>query len=207
VINKEVLTREQFLDKLVEVLEIHERVSSFVCERLFDQCRTTEHGWAQNREKIVEYLKGLVTDYAFVKILPRNELAISSLAVLNFIVKIQHTFLQLLIMIDMLRSESFDDVYLNSMNSISLLTHQQLTTLKKLTLEQKGNPDAAYNSMKKIEKLERQIDEDYIVIGRMISVSTNGETGYTPFIMRKIVRELEQISDFIKRAAEIIVGI
>ncbi|MFW9848413.1 MAG: hypothetical protein ACFFF4_04690 [Candidatus Thorarchaeota archaeon] len=207
-ISELVLTREEILDKLAKAIEIHENISSFVGTRLCDHCESAQDEWAVKREKITQKLKGLVSKYEFAKTLPRNDLGIAVLAILNYIVKIQHTFSQLIIMIDMIRGESFGDVYMDSMNSISTKTHEQLKTLKELTEKQKDDPEAALECLQTILKLERQVDEDNIVICRQISVITQEEdAGYTCYIMRKIVSELEHISDFIKEAAEIIVDI
>ncbi|MHA1909147.1 MAG: hypothetical protein ACW98Y_17765 [Candidatus Thorarchaeota archaeon] len=172
------MTREQILDKLVDAIEIHENISSFVGTRLCDHCESAEDEWAVKREKITQKLKGLVTKYSFAKTLPRNELGIAALAILSYIVKIQHTFSRLIIMIDMIRGESFGDVYMDSMNSISTKTHTLLATLKELTQHQKENPEAALECLKTVVRLERQIDEDNIIICRQISVSTEGEAGY-----------------------------
>ena len=82
-----------------------------------------------------------------------------------------------------------------------------LNALKNLTTAMISDNDAAMQQLEVIVRLEREMDEDNIVICRQISVATDGETGYTCYIMRKIVSELEHISDFVKEAAEIIIDI
>ncbi|MHA2187195.1 MAG: hypothetical protein ACW99V_03040 [Candidatus Thorarchaeota archaeon] len=206
-ISEVVLTREQILDQLVKTIEVHENISSFVGTRLCDHCESAEDEWAVKREKIAQQLQGLVKKYEFAKTLPRNELGIAVLAILGYIVKIQHTFASLIIMIDMIRGESFGDVYMDSMNSISTKTHDQLKALRELAEKQKNDTEGALECLETVLRLERQIDEDNIIICRQISVATEGEAGYVCYIMRKIVSELEHISDFIKEAAEIIVDI
>ncbi len=200
-------TREQLLDNLVKAIEVHENISASVGTRLCDQCEAGADEWEVKRKKITDQLKGLTGKYAFARKLPRNELGVAALAILTYIIKIQHTFSQVVIMIDMIGGESFDEVYMDSMNSISTKIHEQLITLKNLTAEQKNNPEAALEALRAIMKLERQIDEENIVICRQISVANEEEPGYTCYIMRKIVSELEHISDFIKEAAEIIVDV
>jgi hypothetical protein len=201
------LTRNEILDHLVKAIVVHENISSFVGTRLCDHCDSVEDEWAVKRQKIAQKLKGLVKQYEFAKTLPRNELGIAVLAILRYIVKIQHTFSSLIIMIDMMRGESFSDVYMDSMNSISTKMHDQLKALRELTERQKDDTEGALECLDTVLKLERQIDEDNIIICRQISVVTEGEAGYVCYIMRKIVSELEHISDFIKEAAEIIIDI
>ncbi|MHA2207516.1 MAG: hypothetical protein ACXABC_16815 [Candidatus Thorarchaeota archaeon] len=191
-ISEVVLTREQILDQLVKTIEVHENISSFVGTRLCDHCESAEDEWAVKREKIAQQLQGLVKKYEFAKTLPRNELGIAVLAILGYIVKI---------------GESFGDVYMDSMNSISTKTHDQLKALRELAEKQKNDTEGALECLETVLRLERQIDEDNIIICRQISVATEGEAGYVCYIMRKIVSELEHISDFIKEAAEIIVDI
>jgi uncharacterized protein Yka (UPF0111/DUF47 family) len=96
---------------------------------------------------------------------------------------------------------------MDSMNSISSKTHDQIKALRELTERQKDDSEGALECLETVLRLERQIDEDNIIICRQISVVTEGEAGYVCYIMRKIVSELEHISDFIKEAAEIIIDI
>ena len=95
----------------------------------------------------------------------------------------------------------------DSMNSISTKAHDQIKALRELTEKQIDDAEGALECLETVMRLERQIDEDNIIICRQISVVTEGEAGYVCYIMRKIVSELEHISDFIKEAAEIIVDI
>ena len=69
------------------------------------------------------------------------------------------------------------------------------------------NPEAAKEDLEAIFKLEREIDEDNIVICRQITVATEGDSPFICYIMRKVVRELEHISDKLKECAEIIIDI
>ncbi len=203
----EVMTREDILDNLVNAIALHEQISSLIGKRLCEDCQSPEEEWEEKRKKITANLKALMSKYSFARRLPRTELGVAALSILNYIIKIQHTFAQIIVMIDMIKGESFGEVYMDSMNSISSKMHEQISTLRKLAEEQKSNPEIALAHLNSIVKLERQIDEDNIVICRQISVNTEGETGYTCYVMRKIVSELEHISDYIKVAAEIIVDI
>ncbi len=206
--NETDFTRDNILEKLVEVIEIQEAISEFVGERLCDHCESPEEDWSERRKGIVKNLKNLMEKYDFAKKLPRSSLGIGVQAVLSYLIKIQMTFAQVMVMIDMIRGESFGEVYLDSMNSISAKTHQELTALKNLTRERIEDPEGSLETLNVILRLEREIDEDNIVICRQISTaSVDGETDYTCYILRKIVSELEHISDYIKDAAEIIVDI
>ncbi len=206
--NEEVYTRKEVLEKTANILEIQEAISSFVGKRLCDSCETAEEEWAEKRVHIMKHLKNLISKYDFARILPRDELGIAAQAILSYLLKIQHTYAQVVVMIDMIRGEPFGEIYLDSMNAISSKTHQQLTALKNLTIERISNQEAATAALQTVLRLEREIDEDNIVICRQISVaSIEGETNYTCYMMRKIVSELEHISDYIKDTAEIIIDI
>lgn len=205
--SEDVLTREEILGKLVKTIEIHASIGLFVGKRLCETCDTPEEDWAERRKNISNQMKKLLTQYDFAKSLPRNELGISVLSVLRYIIKIQNSFRQLLVMIDMIRGESFGEVFMDEMDAISTKTRKILNALKNLTTEKVSDNEAAMDQLEIIVKLEREMDEANIVICRQISVTTESETGYTCYIMRKIVSELEHISDFVKEAAEIIIDI
>ncbi|MFW9933145.1 MAG: hypothetical protein ACFFDR_10860 [Candidatus Thorarchaeota archaeon] len=206
--NDVVFTRKEVLEKTAAILELQEAISSFVGKRLCETCETAEEEWMEKRTHIMKHLKNLISKYDFARTLPRDDLGIAAQAVLSYLLKIQYTYAQVVVMIDMIRGEPFGEVYLDSMNAISSKTHQQLTALKNLTLERIANQEAATAALQSVVRLEREIDEDNIVICRQISVaSVEGETNYTCYMMRKIVSELEHISDYIKDAAEVIIDI
>ncbi len=203
-----VFSRKEILEKTAGVIELLESIASFVEKRLCDTCETAEEEWAEKRTNIMKYLKNLISKYDFAHLLPRTELGIASQAVLTQLLQVQYTFAQVVVMIDMIRGEPFSDVYLDSMSAISSKTYQQLTALKNLALENVSDHEAAMTAFQAVLRLEREIDEDNIVICRQISVaSVEGKTDYTCYIMRKIVGELEHISDYIRDTAEIIIDI
>lgn len=200
--------REQILEKLVEVITLQVSISNFVGKRLCDRCEKSEEDWQERRREIVKHLKNLVGKYEFATKIPRNDLGIGVMAVIRYLIKIQHTFSNVVAMIDMIRGESFGEVFLDSMEAISTKTHQELAALRNLAQQRLDDVEASIDSFNSILRLEREIDEDNIIICRQISsLSINGETDFKCYTMRKIVSELEHISDFIKEAAEIIVDI
>ena len=202
------IKREQILEKLADAIELQVSISSFVGKRLCDHCETPEEDWEERRKDIVKHLKSLIGKYDFAKMLPRNDLGIGVMSIITYLIKVQHTFAQVVAMIDMVRGEPFGEVFFDSMNSISTKTHQELVALKGLTQNRLQDPEACTDSFNAILRLEREIDEDNIIICRQISAqSIDGETDFTCYMMRKIVSALEHISDYIKEAAEIIVDI
>ncbi|MFX1485051.1 MAG: hypothetical protein ACFFCP_17875, partial [Promethearchaeota archaeon] len=96
------------------------------------------------------------------------------------------------------------EIYMDSFTTIASHVREQFSVLKKLVDIRVDDTEAGKDELDQIVKLERQIDEDNIVICRQISVKTGGESDYTCYMMRKIVAELEHISDYIKECAEII---
>jgi uncharacterized protein Yka (UPF0111/DUF47 family) len=205
---EEEYSREEILKKLVTVLEVQESISELIGKRLCDHCESPEEDWEERRALIMKHMKSLLVKYDFAKLIPRNDLGISAQAVMSDFIRVQQTYAQIILMIDLIRGASFGEIYLNSMNSIATKAHQQLIALKNLALERISNPEAATMALQSILRLEREIDEDNIVICRQISVaSAEGEANFTCYMMRKIVSELEHISDYIKDAAEIVIGI
>jgi len=183
-------------------------VSSFIGKKLCDHCEIQTEDWNQHRKNIMTHFKNLVGKYEFANKIPSGELGIGILAIMSYLIKIQSALTQVVVMIDMIREESFGEIFSVSMNAISTKTHQELVALKNLTQQRLDDPASSLNSFNAILRLEREIDEDNIVICRQIStLSVEGETNYSCFIMRKIVGELEHISDYIKEAAEIIIEI
>ncbi|MHA1928707.1 MAG: DUF47 family protein [Candidatus Thorarchaeota archaeon] len=205
--SEDILARDEILGKLVNILEIHASIGLFVGKRLCEKCETPEEDWAERRKNISGQMKKLLTKYDFAKSLPRSELGISVLSVLRYIIKIQNSFRQLLVMIDMIRGESFGEVFMDEMDVISSKTGKILNALKNLTAERISDGAGGMEQLDVIVKLEREMDESNIVICRQISVTTENETGYTCYIMRKIVSELEHISDYVKETAEILIDI
>ena len=205
--SEDILKREEIFEKLVKTIDIHASIGLFVGKRLCETCDTPEEDWAERRKNISGQMRKLLTQYDFAKFLPRDELGISVLSVLRYIIKIQNSFRQLLVMIDMIRGESFGEVFMDEMDTISTKTGKILNALKNLTAAKISDDDESMEQLEVIVKLEREMDEANIVICRQISVTTESETGYTCYIMRKIVSELEHISDYVKEAAEIIIDI
>ncbi|MFW9953831.1 MAG: hypothetical protein ACFFD3_04685 [Candidatus Thorarchaeota archaeon] len=206
--DEKVFKREQMIQGIVSVIELLETVSSFVAKRLCEDCETAEEEWAEKKSQILKQLRNLIGKYDFARYLPKDESGISAQAILHQLIKIQYTFSQIVVLIDMIRGEPFGDVYLDSITSISSKMNQQLVAIKNLAKESISNKEAAIVALRAVERLEREIDEDNIVICRQISVaSVDGETDFTCYIMRKIVSEMEHISDYIKAAAEILVDI
>jgi uncharacterized protein Yka (UPF0111/DUF47 family) len=128
-------------------------------------------------------------------------------AAVSYMFKLQQSLGEVLLMIDMLGNETFSDIYMDSFTSISKHVCEQFSVLKKLIEVRIESIEAGKDELDLIVKLERQIDEDNIVICRQISVKTGGESDFTCYMMRKIVAELEHISDYIKECAEIIADI
>ena len=147
--------------------------------------------------------------YMFSKKMPRNDLGIMALAVIEYLIRIQHILAQVLVILDSLRGDTFSEIYMNSLTTISSKVNEQIVTLKHMIEINSSDPESVKADLEHIIKLERQIDEDNIVICRQISIKTAGgdESDFSCYMMRKIVAELEHISDYVKECAEIIADI
>ncbi len=206
--SEEPLNRNQVLEQISKIIVILRGISDFIYKRLCGQCDDLEEDeLVALRKKAFQNFKGLIERFTFFKMLPRDNLGIKGQAAVSYMFRIQHALGEVLIMIDMLGEESFGDIYMDSFTSISTKVIEQFDVLKKLVDVRAENSEDGKEELDLIVKLEREIDEDNIVICRQISVKTGGESDFTCYMMRKIVAELEHISDYIKECAEIIADI
>ena len=204
----ELLDRITILNQIERILEVQERIAEDIHNRLCLKCvDILDEEWEVRRKEAFKRLRNLIDKYAFSKQLPRNDLGIMAQAIVSHLLNIQHTFLRVLVMIDMLHHESFNEIYMDSMTTISTKVYEMMTALKVMINQRASNSDEAENTLELLIKLERQIDEDNIVICRQISVATGGDSDFTCYMMRKIVADLEHISDYAKECAEIIAEI
>jgi hypothetical protein len=204
----EFLDRSTILRELETILSVQEKISDYVDKRLCLNCnKTLDESWDGKRREAFKQIRGLIDRYAFSKKLPRNELGIMTQAIISHLLNIQHTFLRVLVRIDMLQEESFNEIFMDSMTTISGRVHEMMITLKQMINQRASNSVEVENTLEVIIKLERQIDEENIVICRQISVATDEESNFSCYMMRKIIADLEHISDYIKECSEIVAEI
>ena len=212
----EFLTKNEILTGFSKILVLQQKISDFVHRKLcghFSDSTTepevTPEEWIEQRKKTFAHLRSMIDKYMFSKKLPRNDLGIMALAVIEYLIKIQHTLAQVLVILDSLKGDSFSDIYMDSLTTISSKVNEQIITIKHMIESIVSDPESVKTDLEHIIKLERQIDEDNIVICRQISVKTAGgdESDFSCYMMRKIVAELEHISDYVKECAEIIADI
>ncbi len=204
----EVAKRPDILKQLENILSIQEKISDYVHQRLCISCGDTEdEAWTERRKDAFKNVRGLIDKYAFSRNLPRDDLGILAQAIVSHLLDIQHTFFRVLVMIDIVRGESFNEIFMDSMTTISNKVHEQMKELTTMVRQRAENSDDAAQTLESIIRLEREIDEDNIVICRQISVATGGDSDFVCYMMRKIVAELEHISDYAKEGAEIIAEI
>ncbi len=210
------LTKDEILSGFLKILDLQQKISDYVDRRLCGQfCNqtaepeVTQEEWTEMRKKIFTYLRSLMDKYMFTKKIPRDDLGIMTLAVIEYFIRIQHTLAQVLVILDSLRGDSFGEIYMDSLTTISSKVNEQIGTLKHMIEVNVSDPESVKADLEQIIKLERQIDEDNIVICRQISVKTAGgdESDFSCYMMRKIVAELEHISDYVKECAEILADI
>jgi hypothetical protein len=206
--SSEPLEKDAILGQIANVLEVQEKIGEYIEKRLCLSCEEMiDEEWENRRKDAFKFVRGLVDKYAFSKKLPRNELGILTQSVVSYLLNIQHTFLRVLVLIDILQDEAFNQIYMDSLSAISSKVHDMLTALKRMVVQKAENMEESVHTLEILIKLEREIDEDNIVICRQISVATGGDTDFACYMMRKIVAELEHISDYIKECAEIVAEI
>ena len=203
-----VLDRNTILKQIEAILAVQEKVSEYVHYRLCLKCDVPiDETWEERRKEAFKHVRGLIDKYAFSKQLPRNDLGIMAQSIVSHLLNIQHTFLRVLVMIDMIHDEAFNEIYRNSMTTISSKVHDMMTELKNMVNQRIDNLEESHRTLEVLIRLEREIDEDNIVICRQISVATHGDSDFVCYMMRKIVAELEHISDYAKECAEIVAEI
>ncbi|MFW9808141.1 MAG: hypothetical protein ACFFE6_02065 [Candidatus Thorarchaeota archaeon] len=196
------------MDQISNILEVQEKLSEYIHKRLCINCEElADEVWLNKRKDAFRSIRGLVDKYAFSKKLPRNELGILTQSIISHLLNIQHTFLRVLVLIDILQDEAFNEIFMDSLSTISSKVHEMMTALKNMVNQRANNLSEIDQTLEILIKLEREIDEDNIVICRQISVATGGDSDFVCYIMRKIVAELEHISDFAKECAEIVAEI
>ncbi len=214
--SEDFLTKDEILSGFLKILDLQQKISDYVdrklCGQFCDQKaepEVTEEEWIEQRKKTFSFLRALMDKYMFSKKLPRDDLGIMALAVIEYFIRIQHTLAQVLVILDSLRGDSFSDIYMDSLTTISSKVNEQISTLKHMIEFNTSDPESVKADLEQIIKLERQVDEDNIVICRQISVKTAGgdESDFSCYMMRKIVAELEHISDYVKECAEILADI
>ncbi len=210
------LTKDEILSGFLKILDLQQKISDYIdrklCGQFCDQAagpEVTDEEWIEQRKKTFSFLRALMDKYMFSKKLPRDDLGIMALAVIEYFIRIQHTLAQVLVILDSLRGDAFSDIYMDSLTTISSKVNEQIGILKHMIEVNTSDPESVKADLEQIIKLERQVDEDNIVICRQISVKTAGgdESDFSCYMMRKIVAELEHISDYVKECAEILADI
>jgi hypothetical protein len=202
------LNRATILTQLEAITSVQEQISEYVHKRLCVSCDDlSDENWDVRRKEAFKFIRGLIDKYAFSRKLPRDEIGILTQSIISYLLNIQHTFLRVLVRIDMLQGEAFNEIFMDSMTAISARVHEMMTALKLMIGQRATNTPESEDTLELIIKLERQIDEANIVICRQISVATGGDSDFPCYIMRKIVADLEHISDDLKECAEIVAEI
>lgn len=202
------LDRKAILSHLETILDIQGKVAEYINKRLCLKCdEVLDVIWEEKRKESFKFLRSLIDKYAFSKKLPRNDLGLMAQSIISHLLNIQHTMMRVLVVIDMLHDEPFNEIFMDSMTAISSKVHEIMSSLQLMVKQRAEQQEEAESTLEYIIKLERQIDEDNIVIGRQISVATGGDSDFTCYFMRKIVSDLEHISDYVKECAEIIAEI
>jgi hypothetical protein len=206
--SEEPLNRTKILEEFSKIVENQYEISAYIEAKLCEKCTGVDDDeWESRRKKAFLLYKNAIERYKFSKMLPRDELGIMIQASISYMFRLHHSLGEVLLIIDMLGEDTFGEIYMNSFTALSSHVTEQFGMLKKLIDIRMVSTDDGKAELDSIVKLERQVDEDNIVMCRQISVKTGGESDYTCYMMRKIVAELEHISDYVKECAEIIADI
>jgi len=79
----------------------------------------------EKRQKVLRQLKGLVEAYKFSVRLPRNDLGITAQAAMSYLLKIQCTFAHVSALMDMVRNDNFNEIYMDSLTNIAQKVNEQ----------------------------------------------------------------------------------
>ncbi|MBD3404820.1 MAG: hypothetical protein GF411_01635 [Candidatus Lokiarchaeota archaeon] len=202
--SKDNADRETIIKGLSEIGGFLVQVASAVDTELSCPTRCTNSEWDEVRKKTIKHLQKLIPKYSMSLHLPKDEMGISAQAAIASLMKIQYAYTHIIIMLDMIRGDDFREVYMDSLVEISKKVYDSILAFHTAVLDYDGTQKSIENGLEIVKKLEREVDEENIIICRQISVATGGESGFISYIMRKIVGELEHITDYLEDVMEII---
>lgn len=199
--------RTQILEHLRVIIDKQATISELINSKLCCPDSTSSEEWIEKRQKISRQLKGLVETYKFSARLPQNDLGITTQAAMSYLLKIQCSFAHVSALIDMVRNDNFNEIYMDSLTNIAQKVNEQFLALSNLAKLCEEDSKSTVSALETVRRLEREVDEDNIVICRQISTATGGNSDFLCYMMRKIVSDLEHISDYLKECAVIIAEI
>ncbi len=206
--SRDILDRSQIIDGLTHIAEhlvnIAAAVDTEICRTIDGEC---ESDWDSARDSLADEFKAISPHYRMAVGFPSNELGITALETMSSLVEIRGAFRRIVLMIDMLRDMDFQPVYMDSLGSISKKVHEAVVALRKMVSSYTENPEALTEGRMAISKIERQVDEENIIISRQIEVKEGVDSPFVCYVMRKIVGELENITDYLRDLAEVIEGL
>jgi hypothetical protein len=187
-------------EHLVEIAEVIDRE---LCSAITQDCETD---WETDRGKVTKAFQKIIPKHSISNRLPTNELGLIALEALSSLVKIGGGYQRIFLMIDMLRDVEFDAIFMDSLSSISSKVYDAVVSLKNMAYSFPEDPNSITECSETITRIEREVDEEHIIICRQISVATEGHPDYVVYLMRKIVGELETITDNLLDFAETVEG-
>ena len=206
--SEEVLDKSQIIDGLDHIAEhlvnIAAAVDNEICRTVEGDC---ESDWDSARDLVGQEFKAISPHYRMAVDLPSNELGITALEAMSSLARIRGAFRRIVLMIDMLRDVDFQPVYMDALGSISKKVYEAVVALRTMVSSYGENREAFAEGRIAISKIERQVDEENIIICRQIEVTEGGDSPFVCYVMRKIVGELEDITDYLRDLAEVIEGL
>jgi len=207
-LTEEPIERADIVDGLERISEHLERISAAVDDEI---CRTItgecESDWVTSREVIASEFASMIPLFRLTFRLPANETGLVALDAMSTLLKIEGAYHRIVLMVDMIRDVDFESIYMDSLGSISKKVRESVFALKNMALEYRENPEVFSQGRETISQLEREVDEENIIICRQISVATGGHSDFVCYVMRQIVGELERITDHIEDLVEILEGL
>ncbi len=185
------------------LVEIAEAIDRELCTAITGDC---ESDWETDRDKVAKAFQKISPKHSISNRLPTNEVGLIALEALSSLVKIGGAYQRIFFMIDMLRDVEFGAVFMDSLSSISRKVYDAVVSLKNMADAFPSDPNALIECSETISRIEREVDEEHIIICRQISVATEGHPDYVVYLMRKIVGELEHITDNLLDFAETVEG-
>lgn len=159
-------------------------------------------GWAERKKEILKKLRKMIGMYSFAANLPATELGLDAHVSISSMTNIQCAFHRIVTLIDNVYEQPFEELYIDSLSSISEKVGEATEVFHRMLMNYSEKQESIPIGTERISKLERAVDEENIIICRQISVATEGDVGFVCYIMRKVVRELEHITDDLKDCAE-----
>lgn len=199
---KNKLDKEGIVTAFTKPAAILTEISSILHTQMVTSLEGDADDWKDRRKELIVNLRKMMGLYSFAADLPGSEVGLETHVAMSNMISIQYSFQRIVTLIDSVYEQPFEEVYMDSLTLISEKVGEAIDIFHQMLVDYPEESNSIEEGTKRIAKLERAVDEENIIISRQISVATKGDVGFVSYIMRKVVKELEHITDYLKDCAQ-----